>query len=140
VDKIISESSGATEAAATSARGGSADSARESLEAVCRDLNVPVHRLPQWRDRVPTAAESARRVRERDERDDEIALLQAKVCELLAIEVSTARMRIGQARSRSRRNQRVLAAVFDVRTRMKTHRVVRPMSTNRQRCDVSSVI
>ena len=54
----------------------------ESLEAVSRDLNVPVHRLSEWRDRVLMAAESALKERERDERDDEIARLQAKVGEI----------------------------------------------------------
>ena len=54
----------------------------ESLEAVSRELNVPVHRLSEWRDRVLLAAESALKERERDERDDEIARLQAKVGEI----------------------------------------------------------
>lgn len=36
----------------------------ESLEAVSRDLNVPVHRLSEWRDRVLIAAESALKERE----------------------------------------------------------------------------
>jgi hypothetical protein len=54
----------------------------ESLDAVSRDLNVPVHRLSEWRDRVLMAAESALKERERDDRDDEIARLQAKVGEI----------------------------------------------------------
>lgn len=54
----------------------------ESLEAVSRDLNVPVHRLSEWRDRVLMVAETALKERERDERDDEIARLQAKVGEI----------------------------------------------------------
>jgi hypothetical protein len=54
----------------------------ESLEAVSRDLNVAVHRLSEWRDRMLMAAESARKKRERDGRDDEIARLQAKVGEI----------------------------------------------------------
>lgn len=106
MDKKIEDTSGATEATAPSARahhavdGGSvAGPARrlsakrklvavqrlmrgESLEAVSRDLNVPVHRLSEWRDRVLMAAESALKERERDERDDEIARLQAKVGEI----------------------------------------------------------
>jgi transposase len=54
----------------------------ESQEAVSRDLNVPVHRLSEWRDKVLVAAESALKERERDARDDEIARLQAKVGEI----------------------------------------------------------
>lgn len=54
----------------------------ESLEAVSRDLNIPVHRLSEWRDRVLLAAESALKERERDDRDAEIARLQAKVGEI----------------------------------------------------------
>lgn len=33
----------------------------ESLEVVCREENVPVHRLTEWRDKVLTGAESALR-------------------------------------------------------------------------------
>ncbi|MFP4406736.1 transposase [Rhodosalinus sp.] len=54
----------------------------ESQEAVSRDLNVPVHRLPEWRDKVLMAAQSALKERERDSRNDEIARLQAKVGEI----------------------------------------------------------
>jgi len=54
----------------------------ESQEAVSRELNVPVHRLVEWRDRVLLAAEGALKERERDARDDEIARLQAKVGEI----------------------------------------------------------
>jgi len=54
----------------------------ESQEAVSRDLNVPVHRLAEWRDKALMAAESALKERERDARDDEIARLQAKVGEI----------------------------------------------------------
>ncbi len=106
MDKKIDDTSGAKEATAPSARahhagdgGAVAGPARrlsakrklvavqrlmrgESLEAVSRDLNVPVHRLSEWRDRVLMAAESALKERERDERDDEIARLQAKVGEI----------------------------------------------------------
>jgi transposase len=52
----------------------------ENLDATSRDLNVPVHRLSEWRDRVLASAESA--LKERDARDDEIARLQAKVGEI----------------------------------------------------------
>ena len=54
----------------------------ESQEAVSRELNVPVHRLVEWRDRVLMAAEGALKERERDARDDEIARLKAKVGEI----------------------------------------------------------
>jgi hypothetical protein len=54
----------------------------ESLEAVSRAENVPVHRLTEWRDKVLGAAESALKERERDARDEEIARLQAKVGEI----------------------------------------------------------
>jgi len=54
----------------------------ESLDAVSRDLNVPVHRLTEWRDKVLMSAESALKERERDARDEEIARLQAKVGEI----------------------------------------------------------
>ena len=47
-----------------------------------RELNVPVHRLSEWRDRVFMAAESALKAREKDARDEEIARLQAKVGEI----------------------------------------------------------
>ena len=45
----------------------------ESLEAVSREENVPVHRMTEWRDKVLLGAESALKERERDGRDDEIA-------------------------------------------------------------------
>jgi len=51
----------------------------ESLEAVSRALNVPVHRLTEWRDKVLGAAEIALKGRERDARDYEIERRQAKV-------------------------------------------------------------
>ena len=54
----------------------------ESQEAVSRDLNVPVHRLAEWRDKALMAAESALKERERDARDEEIARLQSKVGEI----------------------------------------------------------
>lgn len=54
----------------------------ESLEAVSRAENVPVHRLTEWRDKVLGAAESALKERERDARDEEIARLKAKVGEI----------------------------------------------------------
>jgi hypothetical protein len=54
----------------------------ESLDAVSRDLNVPVHRLSEWRDRALIAAESALKEREREARDGEIERLKAKVGEI----------------------------------------------------------
>lgn len=54
----------------------------ESLEVVSREENVPVHRLTEWRDKALGAAESALKERERDDRDDEIARLKAKVGEI----------------------------------------------------------
>ena len=54
----------------------------ESMEAVSRDLNVPIHRQSEWREKVLMAAEGALKERERDARDDEIARLQAKVGEI----------------------------------------------------------
>jgi len=54
----------------------------ESLDALSRELNVPAHRLSEWRDRVLLAAESTLKERERDARDDEIARLKTKVGEI----------------------------------------------------------
>jgi len=106
MDEKINATSGATEATAPSARahhagagGAVAGSGKrfsakrkltavqrllrgESLEAVSRDLGVPVHRLTEWRDRALAGAEGGLKDRERDERDDEIARLQAKVGEI----------------------------------------------------------
>ena len=45
-------------------------------------MNVPVHRLTEWRNKVLMSAESALKERERDARDEEIARLQAKVGEI----------------------------------------------------------
>ena len=106
MDKNINGTSGATEATAPSARahhagdgGAVAGPVRrfsahrklsavqrlfrgESLEVVSRDLGVPVHRLAEWCDRAFAGAESALKDRARDERDEEIARLQAKVGEI----------------------------------------------------------
>ena len=54
----------------------------ESMDVVSRDLGVPVHRLSEWRDRALAGAEGALKDRERDERDEEIARLKAKVGEI----------------------------------------------------------
>jgi len=54
----------------------------ESLEVLSRELNVPAHRLSEWRDRALLAAEGALKERERDARDEEIERLKAKVGEI----------------------------------------------------------
>ncbi|XHO96447.1 hypothetical protein ABNQ39_26750 [Azospirillum sp. A26] len=54
----------------------------EPLEVVARELNVTVARLSEWRERALAAAASAMKKRERDERDEEIARLKAKVGEI----------------------------------------------------------
>jgi hypothetical protein len=54
----------------------------EPLEVVARETNVSVARLIEWRDRALAGAASALKERERDERDDEIARLKAKVGEI----------------------------------------------------------
>jgi transposase len=54
----------------------------ESLEALSRELNVPAHRLSDWRDRALIAVESALKERARDARDEEIARLKAKAGEI----------------------------------------------------------
>ncbi len=54
----------------------------EPLEVVARETNVTIARLSEWRDRALGGAVSALKERERDERDDEIARLKAKVGEV----------------------------------------------------------
>ena len=54
----------------------------EPLEVVARELNVTVARLSEWRERALAAAASAMKERERDERDEEITRLKAKVGEI----------------------------------------------------------
>jgi hypothetical protein len=54
----------------------------EPMEVVARELNVTVARLAEWRERALTAAASALKERERDQRDEEIARLKAKVGEI----------------------------------------------------------
>ena len=46
------------------------------------ELNVTVARLAEWRERALTAAASALKERERDQRDEDIARLKAKVGEI----------------------------------------------------------
>jgi hypothetical protein len=54
----------------------------EPREVVARELNVTVARLAEWRERALTAAASALKERERDQRDEDIARLKAKVGEI----------------------------------------------------------
>jgi hypothetical protein len=54
----------------------------EPMEVVARELNVTVARLSEWRERALAAAASAMKERERDQRDEEIARLKAKVGEI----------------------------------------------------------
>ena len=54
----------------------------EPLETVARELNITIVRLSEWRDRAMAGALSALKERERDDRDDEIARLKAKVGEI----------------------------------------------------------
>ena len=54
----------------------------EPLELVARETNVTIQKLTEWRDRALAGATSALKERERDDRDDEIARLKAKVGEI----------------------------------------------------------
>mgnify|MGYP000048562038 CR=1 FL=1 len=54
----------------------------EPMETVARELNITVARLSGWRDRAMAGALAALKERERDDRDDEIARLKAKVGEI----------------------------------------------------------
>ena len=45
-------------------------------------MNLPAHRLAEWRERALLAAEGALKERERDARDEEIERLKAKVGEI----------------------------------------------------------
>ena len=49
---------------------------------MARETNVSIARLSEWRDRALTGAVTALKERERDDRDDEIARLKAKVGEV----------------------------------------------------------
>ena len=49
---------------------------------MARETNVSIARLSEWRDRALTGAATALKERERDDRDDEIARLKAKVGEI----------------------------------------------------------
>lgn len=53
----------------------------ESLDALSRELQVPAHRLSEWRERALVAAAGALKDRERDGRDDEIERLKAQIGE-----------------------------------------------------------
>jgi len=54
----------------------------ETLEVLSRELNVPAHRLSEWRERALLGAEGALKERERDARDEEIERFKAKVGEI----------------------------------------------------------
>lgn len=81
----------------------------EPLEVVARELNVTVSRLSKWRERALAGATSAMKERERDERDEEIARLKAKVGEitmaneLLEEKIAALEGKHSLARRRSRR-------------------------------------
>lgn len=81
----------------------------EPLEVVARELNITVARLTEWRDRAFAGAQSALKERDRDDRDDEIARLKAKVGEitmdneLLYEKIAVLESKSPLARRRSRR-------------------------------------
>ena len=52
----------------------------EPLELVARETNVSIARLSEWRERALAGAATA--LKERDDRDDEIARLKSKVGEI----------------------------------------------------------
>jgi len=80
----------------------------EALEDLSRELNVTAARLSEWRDKALAGAFSAMKERERDERDEELARLKAKVGEITMsnelLEEKIARLEAGRplARRRSR--------------------------------------
>ena len=81
----------------------------EPLELVVRETNVSIARLSEWRDRALTGAATALKERERDDRDDEIARLKAKMGEitmdneLLYAKIATMEGKRPLAHRRSRR-------------------------------------
>ena len=54
----------------------------ESLEAVSRDVGVTAAKLSEWRDQFLAGAQAALRTRPRDDRDERVKDLQAKIGEL----------------------------------------------------------
>jgi hypothetical protein len=54
----------------------------EPLDLVAREANLSVAKLTEWRERALAGAATALKERERDDRDDEIARLKAKVGEV----------------------------------------------------------
>ena len=80
----------------------------EALEDLSRELNVTAARLSEWRDKALAGAFSAMKERERDERDEELAHLKAKLGEITMsnelLEEKIARLEAGRplARRRSR--------------------------------------
>jgi hypothetical protein len=63
----------------------------EPLELVARETNVSVARLTEWRERALAGAATA--LKERDDRDDEIARLKSKVGEITITNCSVPRSR-----------------------------------------------
>ena len=53
--------------------------AEETLEALSREMNVPVHKLARWHDQANQALESAFSSRETDPRDAQIRRLTSKI-------------------------------------------------------------
>ena len=53
--------------------------AGETLEALSREMNVPVHKLAQWRDQANQVLESAFSSRDTDPRDAQIRRLTSKI-------------------------------------------------------------
>lgn len=82
----------------------------ESLEAVSRDLGVPVARLSEWRDQALASAEAGLKAQPRDQRDDEIARLQSKVGEITMdkelLEEKVRRLEARSSPSRGRRSRK----------------------------------
>ena len=79
----------------------------EPLELVARETNVSIARLTEWRERALAGAATA--LKERDDRDDEIARLKSKVGEitmdneLLSAKIEALEGKRPLARKRSRR-------------------------------------
>ena len=81
----------------------------ESLEAVSRDLGVPVARLSEWRDQALAAAESSLKAQPRDQRDDEIERLKNKLGDITMdnelLQEKVQRLEGRQSPSRGRRSK-----------------------------------
>ena len=93
----------------------------ESLEALSRELNLPAHRLSEWRDHALLGAEGALKERERDARDEEIERLKTKVGDLLG---SGNKAPWPEVRDRLNRLLLGWSAYFGYGTRMPAYRAV----------------